>query len=367
MATSRRDFMLGALAAGAIGAMTNVQAEEGGQRGDVAWLKEVQTPPPKIPDDVPRLAPLLQDRGGQPITDLAGWERRRKELLADWNAFLQPLALDRPQPKLKVLEEDRPQGVIRQLVQYESEPGLPVEAYLLRPAELKQPVPGVVCLHSTANETIRQPAGVQGRPELAFGLRLAEQGMVAVCPRCFLWQGEGGYQELVRRFQRRHPRSLGMAKMLWDAIRAADVLQSLPEVDSKRLGAVGHSLGAKEALYLAAFDTRIAATVSSEGGIGTKFSNWDAVWYLGPGIAEPTFQREHHELLALVAPRPFLLIGGDSADGARSWPFIEAALGVYRLYGQPCRIGLYNHGAGHSVPPECEQRIYEWLRVYLQA
>ena len=50
----------------------------------------------------------------------------------------------------------------------------------------------------------------------------------------------------------------------------------------QRMGAVGHSLGAKETLYLAAFDERVKATVSSEGGIGTKFSNWDAAWYLGP-------------------------------------------------------------------------------------
>ena len=34
---------------------------------------------------------------------------------------------------LTVLEEDRPDGVVRQLVRYEAEPGLPVEGYLLRP------------------------------------------------------------------------------------------------------------------------------------------------------------------------------------------------------------------------------------------
>src|SRR5439155_24882510 len=102
--------------------------------------------------------------------------------------------------------------------------------------------------------------------------------------------------------------SKGMAKMLYDALVAVDILAALPEVDPSRLGCVGHSLGAKEALYLAAFDERIKVAVSSEGGIGTKFSNWDAAWYLGPSIKEPTFTRDHHELLALVAPRPFLLL-----------------------------------------------------------
>ena len=141
--------------------------------------------------------------------------------------------------------------------------------------------------------------------------------------------------------------------------------RELAGVDPERLGSVGHSLGAKEALYLAAFDERIKATVSSEGGIGTKFSNWDAPWYLGPAINEPAFTHEHHELLALAAPRPFLLVGGESADGDRGWPFIAAAKPVYELYGQPARLGQFNHRKGHAVPPEAEQRIEEWLLTYL--
>ena len=94
--------------------------------------------------------------------------------------------------------------------------------------------------------------------------------------------------------------------MLYDSLVAVDILAALPEVDAARIGCVGHSLGAKETLYLAAFDERVKATVSSEGGIGTKFSNWDAAWYLGPSIKEPSFTHEHHELLALAAPRPVL-------------------------------------------------------------
>jgi len=108
----------------------------------------------------------------------------------------------------------------------------------------------------------------------------------------------------------------------------------------------------------------LKAAVSSEGGIGTRFSNWDAPWYLGEQIRRDTFTREHHELLALVAPRPFLLLGGNSADGDRSWPFIEAALPVYKLYEGTPRLGLFNHNQGHSVPPEAERRIDEWFDAY---
>lgn len=335
---------------------------------EVAWLAEVQQPPDRLPADAPRLSPLLVDEAGEKIATLEGWQRRRERIRSWWVEFLKPLRVERKgPPPLEVLAEDRADGVIRQLVRYEVEPGLPVEAYLLKPIGLQQAAPAVVALHSTVKHTIRQPAGVEGKPEKAFGLKLARRGYVAFCPRCFLWSDDPsiGYMDHVARFQARHPGSKGMAKMLFDAAVALDILAGLPEVDPKRLGAVGHSLGAKEVLYLAALDERVQVAVSSEGGIGTEFSNWDAPWYLGDEIRGKTFHHQHHELLALAAPRPFLLLGGDSADGDRSWPFIEAVLPVYRLYGGTPRVGLFNHKKGHSVPPEAERRIQQWFDTYL--
>ncbi len=338
---------------------------EAAPAAEVPWLAESQRPPSELPKDAPRLSPLLVDAAGHAIGTLPAWERRRVEIRKAWLDFLGTLKSERPQPKLEVLEEDRADGCVRQLVRYESEPGIPVAGYLLAPAGLRGRVPGVVALHSTVNHTIRQPAGVEGDPQQAFGLKLAQRGTVAFCPRCFLWAGTGGYEQRVARFQQRHPGCKGMAKMLWDAVRAVDALASLPEVDPARIGAVGHSLGGKETLYLAAFDERVKVAVSSEGGIGIRFSNWDAPWYLGQEIHAAGFPREHHELLALAAPRAFLLLGGDDTDGAKSWPFIEAALPVYRLFREPPRIGLFNHRRGHSVPPEAERRLYEWFAAYL--
>ncbi len=172
-------------------------------------------------------------------------------------------------------------------------------------------------------------------------------------------------REEAERFLKRQPKTKGMGKMLYDGMVAVDILASLGEVDPARLGTVGHSLGAKEALYLAAFDDRILVAVSSEGGIGTRFSNWDASWYLGEAILGKEFRLEHHELLGLIAPRAFLLVGGESADGDRGWPFIAEALSVYELFGRPCRIGQYNHRQGHAIPPEAAKRIEDWVAAYL--
>ncbi|MEZ6114447.1 MAG: dienelactone hydrolase family protein [Pirellulaceae bacterium] len=374
---SRRQFCVATLAAGVVvaqgrGEQPGSVTGEADRAKGVSWLSEVQTPPMDLAADSRKLAPLLVDADGRPIETVAAWERRRRELLDAWRKFLGPAPAERtPLPKIEVLTEDRESGVLRQLIRYEAEPGEAVEAYLLRPLEPLVPGeakrPGLVVLHSTVNHSIRQPAGVEGVPEKAFGLRWAKRGFVAICPRNYLWPDNHkiAAQQEAERYLRRHPSSTGMMRMLHDALLATDILVSQSDVDAARIGSIGHSLGAKEVLYHAAFDDRVRVAVSSEGGIGPTFSNWDAPWYLGPKIKQPEFRLDHHELLAATAPRAFLLLGGDSADGDISWPYIEAALPVYRLYGSPARVGLFNHKQGHAVPPVAEQRIDEWIAAYL--
>jgi len=340
--------------------------------GDVPWLSDVQRAPEQLPGDVPELAPLLVDRQGRPITTAAAWEARRGELLAEWRAILGAPAIPRqPLPQVQVLDEEQVGDVVRRRIRYATGPGWETEAYVLRPRagtpQSQGPQPAAIVLHSTVDHTIRQPAGLEGPPEKFFGLKLAQRGYACICPRNYLWPDSGriAAQAEAERFLRQYPGATGMAKMLHDAQLALDLLLAEPGVDATRVTAVGHSLGAKEVLYLAAFDPRVTCTVSSEGGIGTRYSNWDAAWYLGSAIRQPTFRHEHHELLALIAPRPFLLMGGDSADGDRSWPFIAAALPVYRLLSSaPPRLGLLNHRLGHAVPPSVEGKIYQWIEHY---
>ena len=48
-------------------------------------------------------------------------------------------------------------------------------------------------------------------------------------------------------------------------IRAVDLLQQRDEVDPRRIGVIGHSLGGHNAMFVAAFDERLAVIVSSCG------------------------------------------------------------------------------------------------------
>ncbi len=340
---------------------------------DVSWLHLVQRVAPDAPrEGLGTLAPILTDGDGQVITSLEAWQQQRQVLRHKWLEFLGPMPDPRPAVRLEVLSTEQANRTERQLVRYECEPGVWVEGYLLRRIDARdgRKRPGIVALHQTTKASIDEIAGVSGPQTMWLGLHFAQRGYVVFCPRCFLWQDVDDYQQAVERHRQRHPHSLGMAKMLYDAMRAVDVLVSLPDVDADRIGAVGHSLGAKEVLYLAAFDERIKAAVASEGGLGFRSTNWDAPWYLGPAIRDEQFPLNHHQLLALIAPRPFLVLGGEvgpgAADGDRSWPLLEAALPAWRLYGSPTRLGLFNHGEGHAIPPRAAARTAEWLEAYVK-
>jgi dienelactone hydrolase len=338
---------------------------------EVSWLPRINTAPELVPTNFAgRIEPLLSI-GGTPVRSVDEWQARRQQLLESWHGFLGQVAERPARSDYGILETQQLDGFVRQRIRYENEPGQQLEAWLLKPAGNAAPrsLPGITALHQTTSQTIDEIAGVAGPEMQHLAPKLAKRGFVVICPKNYLWVDTPSIPEAARRFAERKPGVLGMSKMLYDAQRATDILASISEVDPKRLGAIGHSLGAKETLYLAAFDPRIRAAVASEGGLTFRSTNWNAPWYLGQAIDDPDFARNHHELLALIAPRPFLILGGETgrgaADGDRSWPLISAAQDVYRLWDHPVRLGLLNHGQGHSIPDPVWEQAAHWLETYL--
>lgn len=336
---------------------------------DVPWIEKVTTPPETLPEPSRPLPDLLTGASGEAIDTLAAWKVKRATIRRQWLDFLGPLPQRPEEDVFEVLSEEKLETVIRRRIRYEAEEGRFVEAYLLIPrGESEGPRPGVVVFHATTPETNSTVAGLGGDRADQLGLRLAERGFVAICPENYLWE-ESSYLKAVAAAKERNRKSLGMATMLGDGMRAVDLLTEMPGVDPDAIGTIGHSLGAKEALYLMAFDERVKAGVASEGGIGLDSTNWDDPWYLGPAINEPEFERSHAELIALIAPRPFLVFGGESgrgaSDGDRSWPYLLAARPIYELYGKPFRAGLWNHRTGHRFEIPMMKKSIAWLEVYL--
>ncbi|MCZ6794478.1 MAG: dienelactone hydrolase family protein [Planctomycetota bacterium] len=244
------------------------------------------------------------------------------------------------------------------------------------------------------------------QPEEWWGAWLARRGYVVLTGWSFIrhYRGDTSYRRRANeKVYERFGRWLPMAKMVHDVRREALYLRSRPEVDGERLGFIGFSLSAKAALYVGAFAPEIRATVAIDPHVALQGNtNYQDPWYLDfrrqfadietPGYPDPELrgtvrslvdadpsrpglERNHHELLALCAPRSFLLVGcsmdreGGAAhsDDLQSWPYVNRAREVYALLGIPERLELAAVSTGHrATSPEIDrawQGFFErWLK-----
>jgi hypothetical protein len=338
-----------------------------GQAEPVDWPALVQKPHAKLPLPDLGLRPLLKSADGKPSTTPEEWQQTRARLQEAWQARLGKPPAKPAQLDVRTESTEELDGYTRKLVSFHSADGDRILAYLLIPADLKpgEKRPAVVVFHQTTEDTLKEPVGLGKKPPLALGLHLVKRGYVVLSPQCFIMK-EGGARKQAEAVARRWPGWTGLGKMTFDASRCVDFLQSLPFVDGTRIGCIGHSLGAKEVLFAMAFEPRYRVGVFNEGGVGLRMSNWTDPWYLTDKMKAHIPELENHQVLALAAPRPVLILGGDSADGDASWPFVHAVLPVYRLVGAGERIGLMNHHGKHTFPREARRVAYRWLDHWLR-
>jgi hypothetical protein len=335
-------------------------------RYDAGWMSRYQQVPPAIGDGTGDLTSLVDG-----VANAGEWQKRKAEFRKKWNGILGDMNVPVPAPVVRsVAVHDEP-TFTGELMYLRVEPDYWEKIYVMLPAraDKTRPLPVVIVPFYDVDTSAGQNMG--GRQVTPLGTRsfaylAVQQGMAAVAVR---WFGESygeNSAEVVANLKTRHPEVRGMGKWVWDSKRLLDYLATRPEFDMNRIGMIGHSLGGKMTLYATAMDDRIRAAVSSEPGIGLSFSNYEDFWYLGEQIRKLEKGTDQHELLAMIAPRPFLLIGGDSADNDKSWYYINAARRVYSLSGASDRIGYVNHRTGHSPTPESVQLAMEWLARFLR-
>src|SRR5574340_154450 len=324
------------------------------------------------------------------------WRKRRPEVLALWTRILGKL--EQAKKDRRWFGDVRKARVIskQELDAYTRiELELPIEKdfyqnHLLLLPRGRGPFPAVICWTSTTPDF--------RMPEQWWGKWLAEHGYVVLTSWSFIRHyrdnttyAKGAAEKLYERFGHWLP----IAKMVHDARREAEYLRSLKQVDRRRIGFMGFSLSAKAAVCVAAFAPEIAATVAVDPHIAVNGgTNWYAPWYLdwlhpfpdiptpqhtvlsllNPDPARPGFEHDHHEVLALAAPRPFLLIGGSQSedtggdsDDLQSWGYYNRAREVYKLVGAENRIGFASTADGHHangphIDPAWQGFFTRWLR-----
>lgn len=285
---------------------------------------------------------------------------RRAEILRRMELVMGPLpAAERLPLDVHVEQEQAGEGYRLSLISFVVEAGDRVPAYLLVPAEGKQPRGGVVCLHQTTAIGKGEPAGLGGKPSLQYARELAQRGFVAIAPD---YPNFGAYKF--------DPYANGYAsatmKGIRNHMRAVDVLQSMEPVDPRRIGAIGHSLGGHNALFLAAFDERVRAVVTSCGFTSFRrymkgdLTGWSHRGYM-PRIAEvygkdpARMPFDFGDVLEAIAPRAVFVSApvGDANFDARGVD--EAAAGQGH-------VTVRHPEAGHEFPAEVREEAYSFLR-----
>src|SRR6185503_6414815 len=131
-------------------------------------------------------------------------------------------------------------GLVRERVTYQVEPGERVPAYVLLPRRQRRGQPAVLCLHQHAGQYDlgkSEPAGLAGNPEQHYALQLARRGFVTLTPDhlCFEERRDPRLPDAqFERFEFTRRVTLGstlQAKLSGDAIRALDYLRARAEVE----------------------------------------------------------------------------------------------------------------------------------------
>ena len=267
----------------------------------------------------------------------------------------------------------------------------PVPALLLIPKKLKRPAPGVLFIHWHAGmyglgkEQLLKGTSVQP----AYAPVFAEMGLVtlAIDSWCFgeRQHNNAGHDAAEDAFKVGHDGEedafklmLWRGQVLWgmmmfDEYRALSYLASRPEVDPKRLGATGMSMGSTKTWWLAALDPRVRLAIDIccltdfDSLIATHGITLHSIFYFVPSLLKEFSTTAINEL---IVPRPHLSVNGRK-DPLTPPEGVEKVrdnlLPLYRQHGrqEDCRIELFD--CAHEETPEMRSLVIDWLRRYLIA
>jgi dienelactone hydrolase len=248
---------------------------------------------------------------------------------------------------------------------FESLPGFYVTGNLYRPAAgtaggSRPPFPAILAPHGHAAYGRLEASDVFNEPARAASM--ARQGYVV-----FTYDMVG-YNDSV---QVPHDYAAPEAALwgfgvlglqLWNAIRALDFLESLPDVDRSRIGASGASGGGTQTFLLAAVDDRVKVAVPA-----TMVSHYMQGGDNCENAAGLRLDHSNVEFAAMAAPRPMLLVSA-TGDWTRDTPRVEfpAIRGIYELYGAAERVSHVQFHAPHNFNREGREASYAFFATWLK-
>lgn len=304
----------------------------------------------------------------------------RAELLKKMERAMGPLpSADRKVPlDVQISEELELPGYTRKKLSYAPEKGDRVPAFLLVPDAKKfpGPRPAMLCLHQTINIGKGEPVGLGVQESKRQAVHLVQRGYLCLVPD---YPSFGDYQyDFPAAFKAGLYQS-GTMKAIWNNMRGVDLLQSLPGVNSKSLGAIGHSLGGHNTLYTAAFDDRIQVAVTSCGFnsfhkyYGGNLKGWTSDRYM-PRIASEysndpkKMPFDFDDVLLAICPRAVFAMSPlrDSnfeVSGVKD--VIAKVEPAYKAAGVPEKLKAIYPDAGHEFPEDARKEAYAFIDKWI--
>jgi dienelactone hydrolase len=222
--------------------------------------------------------------------DALTWQREMRTAILELLKIEDLVSAKQPNPlNTKTLSsEDRGTYYFQEL-EINSTPVSRIKVVLTLPKNADRSCPGVVAIagHSGTRHSCYGAGG--------FATLLAEKGYATVSTK-------------ISQHSIRENGHTMMGERLWDLMRCVDLLVSLEQVDAKRIGCAGNSLGGEMAMWLGAMDSRITATVSA--GFLTRMDqlekNHCRCWKFA-GLRQLA---DFSDIYALAAPRALLCQNG---------------------------------------------------------
>jgi dienelactone hydrolase len=337
------------------------------------------TPPNEYQGKFGDFRSVMNFDDGSFVQTAEDWRRRREEILRYWHDVMGrwPALIDKP--RIKYGKREHIENFTRHEVEIEvARDRFVGPQYLLVP-DGKGPFAAVVVPWYNAADS----AGLneKQRGTVDFGYQLAKRGFVALCV------GDTGPVQFPGK-ERIQP----LSYLAYAAANCCNALANLPEVDSERIGIVGHSFGGKWAMFASCLHQRFACAVWVDPGIvwNEKDANanyWER-WYLGYNFDRPSDKqrkegipkeanprtgaykklieegRDLHELHALMAPRPFLVSGG-AQDRPIHWTALNHSIELNKLLGHTNRVAMTMRD-GHTPTAESNAQVYSFLEHCLK-
>ncbi len=244
-------------------------------------------------------------------------------------------------------------------VYFESYPGFFVTGNLYRPLGRKGPFPGVLAPHGHWTYGRLQNSELCSVP--ARCITLALQGYVVFS---YDMVGYNDSRQVTHRFQGEREALWGFSSLglqLWNSIRCLDFLESLPEVDRKRLSCTGESGGGTQTFLLTAVDDRVA--VSAPVNMISAHMQGGDVCENAPNLRIDT---NNVEIAALAAPRPMLMVSA-TGDWTKDTLEVEypAVQRIYRLLGAEDKVSAVRENAEHNYNKQSREHVYRWFAKWL--